>query len=74
MPKHNLMIGGSTKMAISTLISALKKKSKLSAKEFADLFEISEKTLADWESGNSTPEVAQVARLAKHFNIYSFHF
>lgn len=56
-------------MAISTLISALKKKSKLSAKEFADLFEISEKTLADWESGNSTPDVAQVARLAKYFNI-----
>ncbi len=56
-------------MAISTLISALKKKSKLSSKEFADLFEISEKTLMDWESGNGKPDVAQAVRLAKHFNI-----
>ena len=56
-------------MAISTLISALKKKSKLSEKEFADLFEISEETLADWESGASAPDVAQSARLAKHFHI-----
>ena len=69
MPIHNLMIGGSTKMAISTLISALKKKSKLSEKEFAALFEISEETLADWENGNSAPNVAQAARLAKHFHI-----
>ena len=56
-------------MAISTLIATLKKKSKLSSKEFADLFEISEKTLADWESDNGKPDVAQAVRLAKHFNI-----
>ncbi|MBQ3490814.1 MAG: ADP-ribosylglycohydrolase family protein [Clostridia bacterium] len=56
-------------MAVSTLISKLRKKSKLSEKEFAELFEISENTLADWENGNSKPNVAQAARLAKHFRV-----
>ena len=56
-------------MDISTLISTLKKKSRLSEKEFAALFEISEETLTNWESGNEKPTVAQAVRLAKHFNI-----
>jgi len=56
-------------MAVSTLITSLKKKSKLSDQEFAELFEISEETLADWESGNGKPNVAQAVRLAKHFNV-----
>ena len=56
-------------MAVSTLISALRKKSKLSEKEFSALFEISGETLTAWENGNAMPDVAQAVRLAKHFHI-----
>ena len=56
-------------MAISTLITALRKKAKLSEKEFAELFDISEDTVSDWESGAKTPEIKYIARMAKHFGI-----
>ena len=56
-------------MSISTLIPALRKKAKLSEKAFAELFEISEQTLADWESGAQTPGMKHIVRIAKHFNI-----
>ena len=56
-------------MAISTLISALRKKAKLSEQEFAELFDVSEETLSDWESGAKEPEIRHVVRIAKHFRI-----
>ena len=56
-------------MAISTWISALRKKAKLSEKEFAELFDISEETLSDWESGATAPEIKHIVRIAKHFHV-----
>ena len=56
-------------MAISTLISALRTKAKLTEKAFAELFDVSEETVIDWESGAKTPDVGHAARIAKHFRI-----
>ena len=61
-------------MAISTLISALRTKAKLSEQAFADLFDISVETLADWESGATTPEIRHIVRMAKHFRISADKF
>ena len=56
-------------MAISTSILKLRSKAKLSEKEFAELFAVSEETVADWESGKAAPGVEQLVRIAKHFHL-----
>ena len=56
-------------MAISTSISMLRAKAKLSEKEFAALFDVSEETVTNWENGTEIPEVGQTVRIAKHFRV-----
>ena len=56
-------------MDISKLISVLRIQSKLSEKEFSELFDVSAETLSDWESGAKVPEKEQLARIAKHFRL-----
>lgn len=56
-------------MAISTSISKLRTKAKLSEKEFAALLDVSEETVMNWENGTQTPDVAQTVRIAKEFHL-----
>ena len=56
-------------MAISTSISTIRAKAKLSEKDFAALFDVSEETVTNWENGTETPDMATTVRIAKHFRI-----
>ncbi len=51
------------------IISELRKKKKLTQKEFADKLGISDKAVSRWETGNSYPDLDMLFRISKFFNI-----
>ncbi len=61
--------GPKKKMAISTSISKLRAKANISVECFAKLFDVSEETVVNWESGIETPSAEQVAHIARYFRI-----
>lgn len=56
-------------MAISTSISMIRAKAKLSEEKFAELMDVSAETVTNWENGTETPNMDQIVRIAKHFRI-----
>ncbi len=56
-------------MTISTSIPLLRAKSNVSVKRLASYLEVSEETVAKWESGAEMPSIAQVASMARFFRV-----
>ncbi len=56
-------------MALSTAIYRLRRRAKLSEKEFADLFGTTEETVIAWESGTENPSLDTLCAMAKHFRV-----
>jgi len=54
---------------ISSNIGALRKSSKLTQEEFADLFQVSHQAVSKWETGNAVPDLDILDQFASHFKI-----
>lgn len=56
-------------MAISNMISKLRMSANMSQEEFGALFGVSRQSIQKWESDASVPELENLIKIAKHFDI-----
>lgn len=56
-------------MSISTMITKLRNTANLSQEKFADIFGVSQQSVQKWESGNSTPDLDKIIKIAKYFDV-----
>jgi len=54
---------------VGKLIADLRKKNEMTQVDLANKLNISDKTVSKWESGNGYPDISQLPKLAKLFNI-----
>lgn len=50
-------------------INDLRKKSGLSQKEFADLFNVHQTAVSQWETGKTTPDKETLIKIANYFGV-----
>ena len=50
-------------------INVLRKKSGLSQKEFADLFNVHQTAVSQWETGKTTPDKETLIKIANYFGV-----
>ena len=58
-------------MALGNKIQSLREEHSLSQKELANLVGVTTGTIAEWEAGESDPNLAELSRLSKALNISS---
>lgn len=51
------------------MIYKLRKASKMSQEDFADVFGVSRQSVQKWENGTATPELSKLIEISKHFGI-----
>lgn len=56
-------------MSLANAISTLRKQNKLSQREFADIFDVSQQSVQKWESGESTPDLEKLVKISKYFDV-----
>ncbi|MBE6632732.1 MAG: helix-turn-helix domain-containing protein [Ruminococcaceae bacterium] len=56
-------------MNFSKAICQMRKQTKLTQEQFAELFDVSQQAVQKWESGASVPDVEKIIRIAKYFDI-----
>ena len=52
-----------------SVINDLRKKSGLSQKEFADLFNVHQTAVSQWETGKTTPDKETLIKIANYFGV-----
>src|SRR5690554_187830 len=56
-------------MSLTNAISSLRKQNKLSQREFAEIFDVSQQSVQKWESGESTPDLDKLIKISKYFDV-----
>lgn len=56
-------------MTIGEKIADLRKKNNMTQRDLAELINISDKVISNWETGRSLPDVESMMRLSKTFNV-----
>ena len=55
--------------AFAIYILKLRKDNKLTQKEFADLINVSDRTISKWENGLSVPDLLHIRNISKAFGV-----
>lgn len=56
-------------MALSNMISKLRREANLTQEEFAEIFGVSRQSVQKWESGTSAPELDKLVKIAKYYDV-----
>lgn len=56
-------------MLLNVRLRQLRKKNKLTAKEFSQIFNISHSSVSLYESGKRTPNIELIVKMAKYFDV-----
>ena len=56
-------------MNFSKSIYQMRKQTKLTQEQFAELFDVSQQAVQKWESGVSVPDIEKIIQIAKYFDV-----
>ena len=56
-------------MEIGQSIYKIRNNAKLTQEQFAEMFGVSQQAVQKWESGGAVPDIEEIVKIAKYFDI-----